>query len=32
MSGLEAKLKEHGFASIQEAVGCRAGQIGEELN
>jgi dihydroorotate dehydrogenase len=32
LHGLEAKLKEHGFASIQEAVGCRAKQIGEELS
>ncbi len=29
--GLQTKLKEHGFSSIQEAVGCRAKEIGKEL-
>lgn len=29
--GLEAKLKEHGFANIQTAVGCKAREIGGEF-
>jgi dihydroorotate dehydrogenase len=32
LSGLEVKLKEHGFSSIKEAVGCRAKEIGDDLS
>ncbi len=31
LAGLEDKLKEHGFASIQEAVGLKAKDIGESF-